>query len=54
MVELTDRECKALAELSKQLDLPQDRVLIQALRHYQVALNPNLDHEPIGCPGDFE
>lgn len=40
VVNLTDRECEALAELSRELDLPQDRVLIQALRHYQASLHP--------------
>lgn len=39
-VSLTDRECDALAELSRELDLPQDRVMIQALRHYQLSLHP--------------
>ena len=40
VVRLTDRECQALAELSQELDLPQDRVMIQALRHYQLAMHP--------------
>ena len=40
VVSLTDRECDALADLSKELDLPQDRVMIQALRHYQLSLHP--------------
>ena len=40
IVNLTDRECDALAELSRELDLPQDRVLIQALRHYQASRHP--------------
>jgi len=40
VVNLTDRECDALAELSRELDLPQDRVLIQALRYYQASLHP--------------
>lgn len=39
-VVLTDRECGVLAELSQELDLPQDRVLIMALRHYHSAKNP--------------
>ena len=40
LVNMTDRECDALAELSRELDLPQDRVLIQALRHYQASRHP--------------
>jgi hypothetical protein len=40
VVHLTDRECDALAELSRELDLSQERVLIQALRHYQATLHP--------------
>lgn len=40
VVNLTERECAALAELSRELDLSQERVLIQALRHYQSSLHP--------------
>ncbi len=40
VVRLTDRECEVLAELSRELDLPQDRVMIHALRYYQSAMHP--------------
>ncbi len=40
LVPLTDRECDTLAAMSRELDLPQERVLIQALRHYQAAIHP--------------
>lgn len=51
IVNLTDRECDALVELSQELDLPQDRVLVQALRHYRSALHP-VEQIPMmsGCP----
>lgn len=49
-VSLTDRECDALASLSRELDLPQERVLIQALRHYQAAVHGPIDEPPVGCP----
>lgn len=51
VVNLTDRECAALAELSRELDLPQDRVLIQALRHYQAWLHPvEPEAKLVDCP----
>lgn len=50
-VHLTDRECDALAELSRMTDLPQERVMIQALRAYQASLCPVPDF-PKGSPGD--
>lgn len=34
-VPLTDRECEVLSQLSRSMDLPQDRVMVQALRQYQ-------------------
>lgn len=40
VVNLTDRECDVLAQLSRELDLPQNRVLILALRHYQLSRHP--------------
>lgn len=51
VVALTDRECEVLAEMSRELDLSQDRVLIQALRHYQASLHP-VEHIPMmeDCP----
>ena len=42
-VPLTDRECRVLAELSNELDLPQDRVMVMALRVYQKHLHPVVD-----------
>lgn len=50
-VSLTDRECEVLADLSRELDLPQDRVMIQALRQYQAALHP-VEQPPMmaDCP----
>ena len=42
-VPLTDRECRVLAELSNELDLPQDRVIVMALRVYQKHLHPVVD-----------
>jgi hypothetical protein len=39
-IELTDQEAKVLGELSEDVDLPQDRVMIQALRMYQASRNP--------------
>lgn len=40
LINLTDRECDVLAEMSRELDLPQERVMIQALRHYQASRQP--------------
>lgn len=40
LINLTDRECDVLAEMSRELDLPQERVMIQALRHYQASRHP--------------
>lgn len=34
-LDLNDKEILALQELSKKLDLPKEKVLIQALRTYQ-------------------
>lgn len=42
-VPLTDRECRVLAELSNELDIPQDRVMVMALRVYQKHLHPVAD-----------
>lgn len=42
-VPLTDRECRVLAELSNELDLPQDRVMVMALRVYRKHLHPVAD-----------
>lgn len=41
IVPLTTREADALARLSNKLDLPQNRVMVMALRQYQ------LIHEPV-------
>lgn len=41
VVPLTSRECDVLARLSEKLELPQDRVMVLALRQYQ------LIHEPV-------
>jgi hypothetical protein len=49
-VHLTDRECDVLAALSKEMDLPQDRVLIMALRHFQLSRSGIAESEPVGCP----
>lgn len=35
IVGLTQRECEVLAELSERMDLPQDRIMVLALRMYQ-------------------
>jgi hypothetical protein len=35
LVPLTEREREALIELANRMDLSQERVMIQALRHYQ-------------------
>ena len=39
-VSLTDREYESLVDLSRELELPQDRVLTLALRRYQALLLP--------------
>lgn len=36
-VGLTQRECEVLAELSERMDLPQERIMVLALRLYQSA-----------------
>lgn len=36
-IHLTDEECQALARLSRETDLPQERVLIQGLRLYEMS-----------------
>lgn len=43
-ITLTDKEAQVLYELSNLLDLPQDRVMIQALRAYQASLFPVPDN----------
>lgn len=46
IMNLTKREYDILTDLSLQLDLPKDRVLVQALHHYQSARQDqtNRDH----------
>lgn len=50
-IQLTDAECKALHELSIMTDLPQSRVMVQALRCYQsIVVSKCQPQKSLDCP----
>lgn len=56
-IRLTDAEARVLLQLSKEMDLPQDKVMIMGLRLYQMQCHPVKDDllkappiDPVRCP----